>query len=147
MSRIRFRFDDRTLMINNEVCAIITGFDKYAVSMAGNVYNIKTGKQLKPSKEYGRKLKYVSPGKFASAGTGEKINYYRVMVNLYDGHGKSHPKRVHQLVAQEWLKDTNLNPDGTPIVGKKCVNHIDHNTENNSVFNLEICDNKYNCTH
>lgn len=147
MGRIRFRFDDRTLMINNEVCAIITGFDKYAVSMNGNVYNIKTGKQLKPSKEYGRKNQYISPGKYKSKGNGEKINYYRVMVTLYDDNGKSHSKRVHQLVALEWLKDTDLNPDGTPIVGRKCVNHIDHDTENNSVFNLEICDYKYNCNH
>lgn len=147
MSRIRFRFDDRTLMINNEVCAIITGFDKYAVSMHGNVYNIKTGRKLKLSKMYGRKLKYISPGKYASAGTGEKRNYYIIKVDLIDDNGKRYTKKVHQLVAQEWLKDTDLNPDGTPIVGKKCVNHIDHNTENNKVTNLEYCDNKYNCNH
>ena len=147
MSRIRFRFDDRTLMINNEVCAIITGFDKYAVSMSGNVYNIKTGKQLKPGKTYNLKLKYVGQGKYVSAGTGEKINYYRLMVILSDDSGKRYNKKVHHLVAQEWLKETDLNPDGTPIVGKKCINHIDHDTANNSVFNLEYCDNKYNGTH
>ena len=147
MNKIRFRFDDRTLMINNEVCAIITGFDKYAVSMNGNIYNIKTGKQLKPGKVYGLKLKYAGPGKCASAGTGEKLNYYRIMVNLRDNNGKNCPKRVHRLVAQEWLKDTDLNPDGTPIVGRKCINHINHNTEDNSVFNLEYCDYKYNNTH
>ena len=147
MSRIRFRFDDRTLMINNEVCAIITGFDKYAVSMAGNVYNIKTGRKLKPNKIHGRKLKYAGPGKCASAGTGEKLNYYRIMVNLRDDRGKCCTKYIHKLVAQEWLKETDLNPDGTLIVGKKCINHIDHNTCNNSVFNLEICDYKYNNTH
>ena len=147
MSRIRFRFDDRTLMINNEVCAIITGFDKYAVSMAGNIYNIKTGRQLKPGKTHGRKLKVNELGKLVSAGTGEKINYYRLMVVLLDDSGKRYTKKVHHLVAQEWLKDTDLNPDGTPIVGKKCINHIDHDTGNNSVFNLEICDYKYNNTH
>lgn len=147
MSRIRFRFDDRTLMINNEVCAIITGFDKYAVSMHGNIYNIKTGRKLKQGKVYGLKLKYAGPGKCASAGTGEKLNYYRIMVTLFDNNGKRFPKYVHQLVAQEWLNDTYFNPDGTPIVGKKCINHIDHDTGNNSVFNLEICDYKYNNTH
>lgn len=147
MSKIRYRFDDRTLMINNEVCAIITGFDKYAVSMHGNVYNIKTGKQLKLGKDHGRKLKYISQGKRASAGTGEKTKYYRVMVALLDSNGKRHSKRVHQLVAQEWLKETDLNPDGTPIVGRKCINHINHNTEDNSVFNLEYCDYKYNNNH
>ena len=147
MNRIRFRLDDRTLMINNEQCAIITGFDKYAVSMAGNVYNIKTKRKLRPNKIHGRKLKYAGPGKCVSAGTGEKLNYYRVMVTLYDDNGKKHPKKVHQLVAQEWLKETDLNPDGTPIVGKKCINHIDHDTTNNKVTNLEICDYKYNNTH
>ena len=57
MGRIRFRFDDRTLMINNEVRAIITGLDKYAVSMHGNVYNIQTGRKLKPGKTYNLELK------------------------------------------------------------------------------------------
>lgn len=144
MSRIRFRFDDRTLMINNEVCAIITGFDKYAVSMHGNVYNIKTCKQLKQHKHYKLKLKYNEQGKRVSAGTGEKRNYYNISVTIYDNSGKYCKKYVHKLVAQEWLKETDLNPDGTPIVGKKCTNHIDHNPANNSVFNLEICDYKYN---
>ena len=147
MSRIRFRFDDRTLMINNEVCAIITGFDKYAVSMAGNVYNIKTGRQLKPAKNYGLKRKYVSPGKQVSAGTGEKENYYAFAVTICDNNGKYYKRWLHRLVAQEWLKETDINPDGTPIVGKKCINHIDHDTANNSVFNLEYCDYKYNCNH
>lgn len=147
MSRIRFRFDDRTLMINNEVCAIITGFDKYAVSMSGNVYNIKTEIKLKPGKTHGRKLKYAGQGKYVSAGTGEKYAYYRTMVTLTDNNGKRCSKRIHKLVAQEWLKDTDFNPDGTPIVGRKCVNHINHITDDNSVFNLEWCDQKYNCNH
>lgn len=129
MGRIRFRFDDRTLMINNEVCAIITGFDKYAVSMHGNVYNIKTGRQLKQI--------YYSTN---------YNNYKRYRINLRN-NGKTYNKYVHQLVAQEWLKETDLNPDGTQIVGTRCVNHIDHNTANNSVFNLEYCDYKYNSTH
>lgn len=147
MNKIRFRLDDRTLMINNEQCAIITGFDKYAVSMAGNVYNIKTGKQLKPCTRYGHKLTSIGNGKYKSKGTGEKTNYCHTTVNLYDNNVKLYTKLVHQLVAIEWLVDTNLNPDGTPIVGKKCINHIDHNTANNNVVNLEYCDYKYNGTH
>ena len=147
MGRIRFRFDDKTLMINNEVCAIITGFDKYAVSMNGNVYNIKTERKLRPGKTYNLKLKYAGKGKYISAGTGEKYAYYRTMVNLTDNNGKRCSKRIYKLVAQEWLKETDINPDGTPIVGKKCINHINHNTDDNSVFNLEYCDCKYNGTH
>ena len=144
--KIRYRFDDRILIINDEVCAIITGFDKYAISMFGNVYNIKTKKQLKPGKEHARKHQYIGHGKYKSK-TGEKLNYYRTMVNLRDNNGKFCSKRVHQLVAQEWLKETDLNPDGTPIIGTKCINHIDHDTTNNSVYNLEYCDYKYNGAH
>ena len=147
MSRIRFRFDDRTLMINNEVCAIITGFDKYAVSMSGNIYNIKTERKLKPVKQYNHKLKFNDQGKRVSAGTGEKINYYTLRITLMDNNGKCCKILLHKLVALEWLKETDLNPDGTPIVGTRCINHIDHDTANNSVFNLEYCDNKYNGTH
>ena len=101
MRGIRFRFDDRTLMINNEQCAIITGFDKYAVSMAGNVYNIRTGKQLKTAKNYNLKLKYIGQGKHVSAGNGEKYSYYTIRVSLYDNAGKMCKKYVHKLVAQE----------------------------------------------
>ena len=129
MSKIRYRFDDRTLMINNEVCAIITGFDKYAVSMSGNVYNIKTKRKLKPA--------YYSTN---------YNTYKRCRINLRN-NGKNYNKYVHQLVAQEWLKETDLNPDDTPIVGKKCINHIDHDTTNNNVVNLEYCDYSYNNKH
>ena len=144
MRGIRFRLDDRTLMINNEQCAIITGFDKYAVSMHGNVYNIKTGRKLKPRKQHKGQQKQIN-GKLIYIGG--KSKHYYFAVELYDSNGKPHNKRIHKLVAQEWLKDTELNPDGTPIVGKRCVNHIDHNTANNKVTNLEYCDYKYNQTH
>lgn len=139
MSKIRYRFDDKTLMINNEVCAIITGYDKYAVSMNGNVYNIKTKKQLKPGRDNGTRGLKSMPG--------ERQAYFRLMVSLKDENGKSHPIRVHKLVAQEWLVETDLNPDGTPIVGTKCINHINGNTSDNNVFNLEYCDYSYNNKH
>lgn len=145
MNKIRFRFDDRTLMINNEQCAIITGLDKYAVSMAGNVYNIKTGRKLKPRIQY-QYMRVRINGKRKYIGE-IKTKYYYLAVGLYGSNGKQYNKKIHQLVAQEWLEDTDLNPDGTPIVGKRCVNHIDHDTANNKVTNLEYCDNKYNRTH
>lgn len=147
MNRIRFRLDDRTLMINNEQCAIITDFDKYAVSMSGNVYNIKTGRQLKPAKHYESKRKYNDQGKRVYVSYNEKYSYYNLFVILYDNTGKKCMNYVHRLVAREWLKETDFNPDGTPIVGIKCINHIDHDTANNKVTNLEWCDNKYNRNH
>lgn len=42
---------------------------------------------------------------------------------------------IHRLVAEAFI----ANPDGLPI-----VNHIDHNTLNNDVSNLEWCDQSHN---
>lgn len=54
---------------------------------------------------------------------------------------------VHKLVAEAFLEDIYTNPDGTPIVGDREINHKDGNTNNNHYTNLEYCDRKYNNTH
>ena len=57
---------------------------------------------------------------------------------LYVGlskYGNYQSKSIHRLVAETFIP----NPDNLP-----CVNHIDENTYNNRVDNLEWCTHKYN---
>lgn len=115
-----------------EVCKVIPEYPNYAASYYGNIYNIKTGKMLKPA--------YYSTN---------HNNYKRCRVCLRK-NGKTYPKYVHQLVMYAWkpVKEFGrFNPDGTLIIGKVMINHKDHNTRNNSLTNLEYCDNKYNCNN
>ena len=56
---------------------------------------------------------------------------------LQNEQGK-HRLRVHRIVASTFL----YNP-----YGYDCVNHIDGNKKNNSVSNLEYCDNADNVKH
>lgn len=51
---------------------------------------------------------------------------------------------VHKLVADAFLNNTHQNPDGTKIKGRIQINHKDGNKDNNSIQNLEICDQSYN---
>lgn len=59
-----------------------------------------------------------------------------LQVGLHDG--KNHTKPIHRLVAEAFIP----NPNGYPQ-----VNHIDEDTKNNRVDNLEWCTNKYNSNH
>lgn len=52
--------------------------------------------------------------------------------------GKCHKKRINRLVAMTFIPNPNNYPQ---------LNHKDGNKENNSVTNLEWCNNKYNCEH
>lgn len=58
--------------------------------------------------------------------------YY--FVNLKRGN----PKKIHRLVAKAFIP----NPDNKPE-----VNHIDGNTKNNKIDNLEWCTHQENCVH
>lgn len=69
--------------------------------------------------------------------------YQRYVVHL-SKDGKKVVAKVHQLVAEAFLEDTDFNPDGTPIVGIKCINHKNQNSLQNDVENLEYCDIRYN---
>lgn len=61
--------------------------------------------------------------------------YYKIV--LQNEQGK-HRLRVHRIVASTFLS----NP-----YGYECVNHIDGNKKNNSVSNLEYCNNADNHKH
>ena len=58
-------------------------------------------------------------------------------VDLYKGGDKKH-KKVHRLVAKEFLND---------YYEECCVNHKDENRHNNVLKNLEICDYSYNINY
>ena len=63
-------------------------------------------------------------------------NYY--YVNLIDKNGKRKSKKIHRIVAETFLP----NPSNLP-----CINHIDCDTSNNKLNNLEWCDYSYNNTY
>ena len=90
----------------------------YAVDEKGNVWSLKHTS----SRRKGLLKPYVNTG-----------GYLRV--NLYDELGKVKKHYVHRLVAQTYL----TNPKNYPH-----VNHIIPDKNNNSLSNLEWCDEKYN---
>nr|DAE44728.1 MAG TPA: homing endonuclease [Caudoviricetes sp.] len=90
--------------------------DKYEISNTGVIRNKKTKKILKQQKD--------------------KDGYLTVNIPTQ--------KFIHRLVAEAFIPYTGLNPDGRPIGNRKCINHKDENKENNSVENLEWCDDLYN---
>ena len=51
---------------------------------------------------------------------------------------------VHRLVAKAFVLDSGLNPDGSKMKGKHQVNHKNGDKNNNSINNLEWCDQSYN---
>lgn len=57
---------------------------------------------------------------------------------LKDANNKKHGKRIHRLMAKAFIP----NPYNLPQ-----VNHIDGNKLNNSIDNLEWCNNSYNTQH
>lgn len=68
---------------------------------------------------------------------GKELRYYKNNSGyLYVSLERPHKRMsVHHLVASEFIDNTN---------NYKCINHKDHNKENNNVDNLEWCDYSYN---
>lgn len=93
----------------------------YEIDTEGSVYNIKTGRKLKP-----RLVGYE--------GAGSQYVQYR----LYTGNCKAVSKYGHRLVAEAFIP----NPHGL-----EQVNHIDGNKQHNAVVNLEWCSASENMRH
>ena len=99
---------------------VIENQEDYQVSNLGNVKSFKYGKE--------RVLKQQNNGR----------GY--LFVNL-SKNGKVKKRKVHQLVAEVFL---NHKPCGMKLV----INHIDNNSVNNNVNNLEVITQRENCmTH
>jgi len=83
---------------------VIEGFEKYQVSNCGNVFSCYTGKLLK-----------------------EHLNHngYSTVQLYLDGKAKT--KRVHRLVAEAFIPNTEQLPE---------VDHLNSNKQDNSVTNL-----------
>ena len=102
-------------MKNNEIWKDIEGYDGlYQVSDKGRVKSVKFGKE-----------KILKPGR-------DKDGYLLVILSK---NGERNTYRVHRLVAQAFLP----NPNDLPQ-----INHKDEVKTNNSVQNIEWCDQKYN---
>lgn len=100
-----------------EFVPIIGYENRYAINKLGQVKNIKTNKLLKP---------YTNG-----------VGYNRI--GLYDGTKKrSKEFYIHRLLAIHFIP----NP-----LNKQFINHIDGNTQNNDLSNLEWCTKSENGIH
>lgn len=110
----------------NEIFKDIVGYEGlYQISNLGSVLSLPKGdgNGYKP-----RILKY-------DIKTHSHTNYARITLSK---EGKTKRFQVHRLVAQAFIP----NPDAKPF-----VNHIDNNGLNNTVTNLEWCDQTENMKH
>lgn len=110
----------------------IPGFEgMYIVSNYGEVKGLQ---RLKITNKNGRLTtvfeKYLKPYK-----GGKKGNYLRVCLSK---NNKKYIRVIHRLVAELFIQNPNNKP---------AVNHIDGNTYNNNVLNLEWCTNSENMFH
>lgn len=103
-----------------EIWRKIEGFENYEVSNLGQV----------------RSLNYKRTGEIKILIPCKNNNGYLKVVLCKSG--KQHTKRVHRLVATAFIPN---------LEGKKEVNHIDGNKQNNKVENLEWCTNLENIQH
>ena len=104
--------------MTEEIWCPIKGYEGlYEVSDKGRVKSLKFGKE--------RILKLI-----------RDQNGY-LLINLYK-NGEMKTYRIHSIVAKTFIP----NPDNLPE-----VNHKDEDKTNNSVINLEWCDQKYNCNY
>ena len=100
----------------------------YEVSNTGQVRSFDRYVKYSNGRIHLHKGKVLSPS----------IRYDGYLVVLLSYNGKHKMFSVHRLVAEAFIP----NPDNLPQ-----VNHKDEDKTNNSVENLEWCDNKYNMNY
>ena len=108
-------------MLNTEIWKEIPELP-YEISNLGNVRRSSTSKYKQKNKEYVKP--YLN-----------NKGYW--CIHLYN-YSKCYRKQIHRLIAEAFLPNpNNLNE----------INHIDGNTLNNSLDNLEWCTHSYNIKH
>jgi hypothetical protein len=113
----------------NEVWLDIQGYE--------GVYQISCYGRIKSLPRTKRRGSFVYPAKIIKLylGKAPKNDYYIVVLQK---DGAKSTKRVCRLVASAFID----NPSNLPQ-----VNHIDEDTHNDTVWNLEWCTAKYNCNY
>lgn len=110
-----------------EVWKDISGFEgKYQVSTFGRVKSLHR-------KAWNGKVWYRLRGRILNLNSNK--HYYKVSLS---SKGKVRQFLVHRLVAKAFLDNTRAKPE---------VNHLDYNTYNNHVGNLQWVTSKENDTH
>ena len=101
------------------------------------VYQISCYGRIKSLPRTKRRGSFVYPAKIIKSylGKAPRNNYYIVVLQK---DGAKSTKRVCRLVASAFIDNTSNLPQ---------VNHIDENTHNDTVWNLEWCTASYNCSY
>jgi len=117
----------QSIALEGEEWRVIQNWERYAVSNRGRVVSLGL-----PYRHYG-KLKTKFPQLLKPVPTNGNPPYLTIV--LYNGNGCKRRFVVHRLVADSFIP----NPNNLPY-----INHIDENSLNNNVANLEWCTQEYN---
>ena len=112
----------------------IKDFPGYFITEDGRVFSARKKKALGERNGTKSYLDYNNLIELSQSFTFD--GYSRV--NIINKENKRLTKRVHRLVAENYIP----NPDNLPQ-----INHKDENKNNNNVSNLEWCDNQYNAEY